>query len=104
MVEDKAYQATPVLTLERQIMDSNVPKNEREWWARNEIKRLRERDQFISILDKQIIEKDQKIKLLREQLLNIENLLWEAINRNRRSGEHIVTTVNTIIATLKETE
>ena len=28
--------------LERQIMDSNVPKNEREWWARDEIERLRE--------------------------------------------------------------
>lgn len=42
MVEDKAYQATPDLILERQIMDSNVPKNEREWWARNEIERLRE--------------------------------------------------------------
>ena len=29
--------------LARQIMDSNVPKNEREWWARDEIERLRGR-------------------------------------------------------------
>lgn len=33
--------STPRAELERQIMDSNVPKNEREWWAAREIERLR---------------------------------------------------------------
>jgi flagellar biosynthesis/type III secretory pathway protein FliH len=35
--------ATRSSELERQIMDSTVPKNEREWWAAREIERLRER-------------------------------------------------------------
>jgi len=33
-------QATPKAELERQIMDPNVPKNEREWWAAAEVERL----------------------------------------------------------------
>lgn len=37
----KAYQATAPRTLEQQIMDNTVPKNEREWWAAREIERLR---------------------------------------------------------------
>jgi hypothetical protein len=37
----KAKQATPSASLEEHIMDPNVPKNEREWWAANEIERLR---------------------------------------------------------------
>jgi hypothetical protein len=34
--------ATRSSELERQIMDSTVPKNEREWWAAREIERVRE--------------------------------------------------------------
>lgn len=41
MSEDKAKQATDPIDLERQIMDSNIPKNEREWWAAREIEKLR---------------------------------------------------------------
>lgn len=33
--------STPKEELERQIMDSTLPKNEREWWAKREIERLR---------------------------------------------------------------
>ncbi len=39
--ETKAYQATPNATLEQQIMDSRIPKSEREHWAKREIERLR---------------------------------------------------------------
>lgn len=39
-MSDQAKQATPKTELERQIMDPNVPKNEREWWAAAEIERL----------------------------------------------------------------
>lgn len=35
-----ACDATPSEELRRQIMDSRVPKNEREWWASREIERL----------------------------------------------------------------
>lgn len=35
-------ESTPSAELERKIMNSNVPKNEREWWAAREIERLRE--------------------------------------------------------------
>lgn len=38
---NKEYQATPAATLEQQIMNPNFPKNEREWWAADEIERLR---------------------------------------------------------------
>jgi Lar family restriction alleviation protein len=41
MTDDRACAATPPAELERQIMDSNIPKNEREWWAAREIERLR---------------------------------------------------------------
>jgi hypothetical protein len=34
-------QATPNATLEQQILDSRIPKNEREWWAAREIEKLR---------------------------------------------------------------
>jgi hypothetical protein len=43
MSDDKtANTATPRAELQRQIMNASTPKNEREWWARNEIERLRE--------------------------------------------------------------
>jgi hypothetical protein len=38
---EKAYQATPASTLEGQIMNPCIAKNEREWWAAAEIERLR---------------------------------------------------------------
>ena len=40
---DKSYSsaATPPAVLRDQIMDSRIPKNEREWWAAREIERLR---------------------------------------------------------------
>ena len=51
MDSDKtAKQATSAATLEQQIMDPNVSKNEREWWAAREIERLRARD-FVTTLD-----------------------------------------------------
>ena len=35
-----SYLATDPKELERQILDSNVPKNEREWWAKRRIEDL----------------------------------------------------------------
>ena len=40
--EHDAKQATPREELEHQIMSASAPKNEREWWAHQEINRLRE--------------------------------------------------------------
>lgn len=37
---DNACEATDPAELRRQIMDSRIPKNEREWWAAREIERL----------------------------------------------------------------
>jgi hypothetical protein len=37
----KANRATPAATLEQKILDPNHPKNDREWWAADEITRLR---------------------------------------------------------------
>ena len=38
---EKAYQATPASTLEEEIINPCIAKNEREWWAAAEIERLR---------------------------------------------------------------
>ncbi len=38
-----AYMPTPSGDLEHQICSACVPKNEREWWAHYEIKKLRDR-------------------------------------------------------------
>ena len=38
--DDKPCQATPPVDLRQQIMDSRVPKNEREWWASRLIEKL----------------------------------------------------------------
>ena len=37
---DQPCQATPACDLRQQIIDSRVPKNEREWWASREIEKL----------------------------------------------------------------
>ena len=37
-----AQEATPFAELERQMMDTNFPKNEREWWSWREINNLRD--------------------------------------------------------------
>lgn len=38
--DDKPCQVTPSADLRQQIMDSRVPKNEREWWAQRTIEKL----------------------------------------------------------------
>ena len=38
--DDTPCQATPSADLRQQIMDSRVPKNEREWWAQRTIEKL----------------------------------------------------------------
>jgi len=49
---EKAYQATPASTLEEQIMNPCIAKNEREWWAAVEIERLRAALKEIEYLDR----------------------------------------------------
>ena len=44
----EASAATPAAELERQIMYSGEPKNEREWWAAREIERLRARNEALT--------------------------------------------------------
>jgi predicted nucleic acid-binding Zn-ribbon protein len=40
-LQGQGHAATPAAILQAQIMDSCIPKNEREWWAMREIERLR---------------------------------------------------------------
>ena len=58
-----AYQATPNATLREQIMDSRIPKNEREWWASRHIEQL-ERDLAAAKEEMAQLQHDQ----LRDQL------------------------------------
>lgn len=53
MTDIDQHEATPRSELERQIMDHNIPKNEREWWAAAEIERLRANDDIKLILQNQ---------------------------------------------------
>jgi len=41
--ESKTYESTNPETLEDEIMNSCIPKNEREWWAHHRIRDLLER-------------------------------------------------------------
>jgi hypothetical protein len=49
---EKAYQSTPASTLEEQIMNPCIAKNEREWWAAAEIELLRAALEKIEYLDR----------------------------------------------------
>jgi hypothetical protein len=40
MTDNTPCKATPTATLREQVMSHNIPKSEREWWARREIERL----------------------------------------------------------------
>jgi DNA repair exonuclease SbcCD ATPase subunit len=74
---DQPCQATPAGDLRQQIMDSRVPKNEREWWAGREIEKLErelatakaERERFRLCTLKQ----DGEISRLRAELAIAEN-------------------------------
>jgi hypothetical protein len=64
--DEKCYKSTPAKDLEDRIMNSNIPKSEAEWWACNEIERLRERLALIEkkgkINEQQIMDRYTKIK------------------------------------------
>jgi hypothetical protein len=55
---DQPCQATPAGDLRQQIIDSRVPKNEREWWASREIEKL----------ERALTAEREKVRLLREAL------------------------------------
>jgi hypothetical protein len=55
---DQPCQATPAGDLRQQIMDSRVPKNEREWWASREIEKL----------ERALTGEREKVRVLREAL------------------------------------
>jgi len=42
MSDIEQHEATPFAELERQMLDTNFPKNEREWWSWREINNLRD--------------------------------------------------------------
>lgn len=67
MSDNVAKNATPRTELEKQIMDPNIPKNEREWWAADEIERLRA----------QVIEAEKYNGWHQQALLEIERLTHE---------------------------
>ena len=55
MTDIVEHEATPRAELERQIMDPNIPKNEREWWAAAEIERLRKIEvQFLALKEERV--------------------------------------------------
>jgi hypothetical protein len=55
---DQPCQATPAGDLRQQILDSRVPKNEREWWASREIEKL----------ERALAAEREKVRVLREAL------------------------------------
>jgi hypothetical protein len=71
--------ATDPQELERQIMDPNIPKNEREWWAAREIERLR--TDHIAAHRMSVA----TIRFLEDRLAN-----WEGPKVDAASGSHSV--------------
>lgn len=65
MDPNKASQARPKASLEQEIMDPSIAKNDREWWARTEIERLRV---DVGLLDAECKQHVAEIKQLREEL------------------------------------
>lgn len=72
---EKAYHATPSATLEQQIMDTNFPKNEREWWAADEIDR--QRTTVLDLLG-QVGQLSDEITRLRSALETAADRLFDA--------------------------
>ena len=54
--DDKPCQATLSVDLRQQIMDSRVPKNEREWWA----------SRMIEKLERELAAERAKVRVLRD--------------------------------------
>lgn len=72
------YQATPREELLRQLLDSNVPKNEREWCAANEILRLRANEEINAKLAQAIFHTtpataDERLRRLAEKVCRDES-------------------------------
>jgi hypothetical protein len=70
---EKAYQATPASTLEEQIMNPCIAKNEREWWAAAEIEKLRAALEWIN-----------QQRYTRRNTINPENAFEHAISLNEK--------------------
>ena len=86
MDEDcKCYQATPAKDLEDYIMNSNIPKNEQEWWARRRILELKEvNSKLASIaIEKPPYKADliQALEDLRKQMKEYENRDLELLEK-----------------------
>jgi predicted nuclease with TOPRIM domain len=82
---EKAYQATPASTLEEQIMNPCIAKNEREWWAAAEIERLnRELDDVWNAL---VIQREDNASFgdaFKRQAAEIERLRAELAEAERK--------------------
>ena len=74
---DDGKEATPCNVLREQIMDSRIPKNEREWWAKREIESQQAR---IEALEKAA-----------RDLLNAETDRWAA------QTDHAVFAANAVV-------
>lgn len=79
--DDRPCQATPSADLRQQIMDSRVPKNEREWWSQRTIEKLEtelacekgNRNHLIekgAKLETELDAEREKVRVLRGQLEN----------------------------------
>jgi predicted RNase H-like nuclease (RuvC/YqgF family) len=67
-----AQEVTPFAELERQMMDTNFPKNEREWWSWREINNLRDTITRLTAeverLQAELADAEREIELLHEDL------------------------------------
>jgi hypothetical protein len=82
------HKATPRAELERQIMDPNIPKNEREWWAAAEIERLREVCKDKTILLKDAYAQNERLRL-RVKDLEINSPAQDALREIARLQDHM---------------
>jgi hypothetical protein len=88
---DRPYQATPAGDLRQQIIDSRVPKNEREWWASREIEKL----------ERELTAAKAECERLNTQILE-RAALGRAVMRERDNLETELARLHAELATCKD--
>ena len=97
---EKAYQATPASTLEEEIMNPCIAKNDREWWAAAEIERLKKEALFTA--DTVLPDKDAEIERLRAALREIDQQRYTRRNTINPDNafEHAISLNEKLIAVM----
>ena len=105
MSETASKEATPFAELERQMMDVNYPKNEREWWSWREINSLRaenerlraDNERLVAVMEALSFASAGRFSITEVETVPIEAMEaahWEHVRRGTLTMEVIAAAVN----------